>query len=68
MLRINGMLEATSPTETAWNQIAPGFVRENDLGSIPSRSTKCGWYARLVSSRATKYKATTGSESNWMNR
>lgn len=40
--RISGMADATSPTETACNQMEPAFVRGKDRGRNPSRSVKWG--------------------------
>lgn len=51
---ISGTEEATSPTETACNQMESGGVRENGWGSHPSLSVKPARYSRRFAIRQIK--------------
>lgn len=51
---MRGTADATSPTDTACNQMDPVFVRVNIRGRKPRRSAKCVLYSRLLMSRAAK--------------
>jgi len=65
---MRGMAEATSPTDTACNQIEPEFVRVNSRGRKPSRSPKWDKYSRWTISRVMKYKKVNGSPTSWSKR